>query len=239
MARWDRDVRLSLPGMRSSQQALYARLGAGQRVRLHQRLGACLEAAYGTHVGEMTAALADHFARGGDTPRAVAYLHLAAENALHRCAQVEAIHHLTRGLELLITVPETPERLRHELDLQLPLGAAWARIKGWSAPEVGQAYTRARELCQRLGEPPQLPAVLRGQITWWVQRAEWQTAGELAEHLLSLAQQQADPALLSSAHAALGSIAVMSWGGGRGTRTPRAGVCAGCADLPPHSGGAS
>src|SRR5439155_8138494 len=100
----------------------------------------------------------------------IGYWQRAGQRALERSAQVEAIGHLTRGLEILTTVPETSERLRHELDLQVSLGAAWAQARGWSTPEVGQVYARARELCQRLGEPPQLPAVLRGQLTWWVQR---------------------------------------------------------------------
>jgi DNA-binding winged helix-turn-helix (wHTH) protein len=186
------------------QQVVYERLGAGRRVRLHQRLGGCLETAYGAQAGAIAAELAEHFVRGQDTQRAVHYLHRAAENALHRWAQVEAINHLTRGLELLTTRPETPERLQHELDLLVLLGAAWARTRGWSAPEVGQAYTRARVLCQHLDAPPQLPAVLLGQFQWCVPRADWQTAHELGEHLRSLAQQQADPVLLLSAHTMLG-----------------------------------
>jgi predicted ATPase len=117
---------------------------------------------------------------------------------------VEAIKHLTRGLEMLTSIPETPERLRHELDLQVALGAAWGQTRGWGAAEAGQAYTRAREICQHLGEPPQLPVVLLGQFMWCGQRAEWQTAHELGEHLLTLAQRQSDPVLLLSAHTMLG-----------------------------------
>jgi DNA-binding winged helix-turn-helix (wHTH) protein/predicted ATPase len=186
------------------QQVVYERLGAGRRVRLHQRLGECLEKAYEAHAGEIAAELAVHFVRGQDTQRAVHYLHQAAENALHRCAHVQAINHLTRGLELLTTVPETPERLQHELDLQVLLGGAWAQTRGWSAPEVGQAYARARALCERLGEPPQLPVVLLRQFMWCVPRAEWQTAHELGEHLRTLAQRQSNPVFLLSAHIMLG-----------------------------------
>ena len=186
------------------QQVVYERLGAGRRVRLHQRLGGCLETAYGAQAGEIAAELAEHFARGQDIQRAVRYRRQAAENAAHRAAPVEAIRHLTQGLEMLTTVPETLERLQHELDLQVLLGGAWAQTRGWAAPEVGQAYARAHELCERLGEPPQLPAVLRGQFQSCGIRAEWQTAHKLGEHLLTLAQRQADPVLLLLAHATLG-----------------------------------
>ena len=72
--------------------------------------------------------------------------------------------------------------------------------KGFAAPEVEQAYTRARELCQQVGETPQLFPVLCGLVAFYVVRAEFQTARELGEQLLSLAQRVQDPALLLEAH---------------------------------------
>ena len=90
------------------QQVVYERLGAGRRVRLHQRLGECLEAAYGAQAGEIAAELAEHFVRGQDTQRAVHYLHQAAENALRRHAHREAIAYLRQALELLKVMAETP-----------------------------------------------------------------------------------------------------------------------------------
>ena len=76
--------------------------------------------------------------------------------------------------------------------------------KGYAAPEVEQAYTRARELCQQVGETPQLFPVLWGLWQFYIVRAEFQTARELGEQLLSLAQRVQDPALLLEAHHALG-----------------------------------
>jgi predicted ATPase len=187
------------------QQVVYERLGAGQRVRLHQRLGECLETAYGTRVDEVAAELAEHFVRSQDAGRAALYLRQTAENAIHRYAYTEAISHLTRGLELLTTMPETLERLQLELDLQVPLGATWAQIRGWATPESGQAYARARVLCERLGASLRLPVVLLGQFFWYGQRAEWQMAYELAESILTLAHHQADPILLVSAHFVFGA----------------------------------
>ena len=64
--------------------------------------------------------------------------------------------HLTKGLELLKTLPDTPERTQQELTLQLALSDALIAVKGYAAPEVEKAVTRARELCQQLGETPQL-----------------------------------------------------------------------------------
>ena len=187
------------------QQVVYERLGAGRRVRLHQRLGGCLEAAYGVQAHEVAAELAEHFVRGQDTQRAVHYVHQAAENALHRYANQEAIRLLTRGLELLTTLPDTPERSQQELILQTTLGPALIATRGYAAPDVAQTYARARDLCRRMGDTPQLFVALRGLQTFYAVRAELQIAAELAEELLLLAQRQHDPTLLGFAHLSLGS----------------------------------
>ena len=68
------------------QQVVYERLGAGRRIRLHQCLGGCLEAAYSAQAGEIATELAEHFVRGQDTRRAVHYLRQAGDNALTRSA---------------------------------------------------------------------------------------------------------------------------------------------------------
>ena len=81
--------------------------------------------------------------------------------------------HLTKGLELLKTLPDTPERTQQELTLQLALGAPLMATKGYAAPEVEKAYTRARELCQQVGETPQLFPVLRGLWVFYLVRAEF------------------------------------------------------------------
>ena len=63
---------------------------------------------------------------------------------------------------MLQKAPGLPERIQRELQLQLVMGPALSAIKGWSAPEVERAYFRARELCKRLGDPPELFPTLVG-----------------------------------------------------------------------------
>ena len=106
---------------------------------------------------------------------------------------------------MLKTLPDTPERAQHELTLQITLGTAFIATKSYSAPEVGIAYTRARELCQQTGETAQLFPVLGGLWQFHIVRAEYQITRELGELILSLAQNERDPAfLLVEAHDALG-----------------------------------
>jgi predicted ATPase len=110
-----------------------------------------------------------------------------------------------KGLEVLATLPDTSERAQQELVMQTTLGPALLVTKGQAAPELLHAYTRARALCQQVGETPQLFQVLRGLWYFYLHRVELQTARELGEHLLTLAQRVGDPAFLLEAHYALGN----------------------------------
>jgi predicted ATPase len=186
------------------QAVIYERVTAGRRTLLHQQIGERLEAAYGKRAEEIAAELAVHFAEGRDYPRAVHYLKHAGENALRRNAHREATLHFMRGLKLLTTLPDTLERAQQELVLQAALGEALMVTKGFAAPEAERAYARAWELCQRVGETPQLFPVLSGLRLFHMARAEWQSARELGEQLLRLAQKVQDPALLLGAHHAMG-----------------------------------
>ena len=191
------------------QQVVYQGLGAGRRVRLHQRLGECLETAYGAQAREVAAELAEHFMRGQDTWRAVRYVHQAAENALHRQAHREAIAYLRQALELLQAMAETPQRLRQELAIQLALGPALMVTRGFAAPEAVDIYARARQLCEQLDDMQQLFPVLVGLWRSAHVQAQLQTARVLGEQLLSLAQVQDDAALLIEAHGPLGQTLCM------------------------------
>ena len=186
------------------QQVLYDRLAAARRMRLHRRIGEYQEVTYGERAGEIAAELAVHFERGQDYLRAVRYHRHAAENALRRSAHREATAYLTKGLELLDTLPDTPERAPQELVLQITLGPALMATEGYAAPEVGRAYTRARELCRQVGDTPQLFPMLRGLQRFCLARAQLQPAGELGEHCLRLAEGAADAELLLEANLALG-----------------------------------
>jgi DNA-binding winged helix-turn-helix (wHTH) protein/tetratricopeptide (TPR) repeat protein len=183
---------------------LSARIPPSRRRRWHLQIGARKEAGYGPQAREIAAELAVHFERGGDAGRAVRYLQHAADTALRRSAHADAITHLTRALALLAALPETPERLRHELVLQATLGPALMAVKGYAAPDVAHAYARAHKLCQQVGDTPQLFPVLLGLCTFYQERAELQTARGLAAHLLQMAQRLQDPLGLLWAHNALG-----------------------------------
>ena len=106
---------------------------------------------------------------------------------------------------MLKALPDTPERAQQELTLQLALSNALLAAKGYASPEVEKTVLRARELCQQLGETPQLFPVLFRLRVFYLNRGELQTAHELAEQLMRLAQSVKERFLLSLAHMALGA----------------------------------
>ncbi len=185
---------------------LYERVAAARRVRLHRQIAEREEAAYGVRVGEIATALAVHFEQGRDYRKAVHYLQQAGQSALRRAAYVEAIAHLTRGLELLKTLPDTPDRIAPELALQTALGATLMITKGYGAPEVETAYARAYELWQQVGETPQLFPILLGLTLFSLVRGRVQSAYERAGQCLGMAERAQDPILLTVVHQLLGSI---------------------------------
>jgi class 3 adenylate cyclase/predicted ATPase len=187
------------------QEAAYQSLLKRTRQQYHQRIGQILATRFAETVEAQPELLAHHSTEAGLMESAIIYWQLAGERAMQRSAHVEAVMHLTRGLAVLQTLPDTPQRAQQELRLQTVLGPALIATKGYAASEVERTYARARELCQQSGATPGLFSALRGLWVFNEARAEHQTARQLGAQLLTLAQTLQDPMLLVEAHRALGN----------------------------------
>jgi class 3 adenylate cyclase/predicted ATPase len=186
------------------QDAAYQSLLRSTRQLYHQRIAQVLEGHFPETAETQPEWLAHHYTQAGLTEQAVHYWQRAGQHASDRSAHLEAVSHFTTGIELLKSLPETPEHTQQALTLHVALGAALLVTKGQAAPEVEHAYAQAYALCQRVGETPQLVPVLLGLWRFYVVRPQLYTARELAETLLRLAQRPGDPALAIIAHYALG-----------------------------------
>jgi DNA-binding SARP family transcriptional activator/predicted ATPase len=204
------------------QKYLYDNLDPVERAYLHEDVGNVLEQLYGDQASDIAAIapqLSWHFQEAGIAEKAIPYMVKAGERAVRLSAYQEGIAHLTKGLELLVALPDSPERNQQELALQLALGIAWRGPKGTQAPEFEHAYTRARELCQQTGKTSQLSRVVGELSIMHYVRAEHQRARALADEALSLAQQESrDPLLVGLAHWHLG-VALFSLGEYTAART--------------------
>jgi len=187
------------------QDTAYESLLKSTRQQYHQRIAQVLEAQFPETAEAEPELLAHHCTEAGLIAQAVGYWQKAGQSAVQRSAHAEAIVHLRQGLELLKMLPETPQRTQREVNMHIALGASLLAVKGYGAPEVGQTYTSARQLCQSLEEPHQIFSVLRGLWNYYNVRAEHQTAHTLGEQLLTIAQQAQDAAMLVAAHRALGA----------------------------------
>ncbi len=185
------------------QQYMYNRLDDVQRAYLHEAVGNVLEQLYAGRTEEVAGRLARHFQMAGLFSKAFAYLQQAGDTAVALHANAEAVAHYTLALEMAKQHEVGIEDLAH---LYTCLGGQLLVTKGDGAAEVGQAYGRAVKLYQQVGESPQLFTALRGLAMFYKQRGELETAQNLTEKLVKLAQSLQDPELIIEASFAMGSL---------------------------------
>jgi predicted ATPase len=182
------------------QDAAYGTLLKSRRQQLHARIVNVLEEQFPEQVDSQPELLAHHCTQAGFVEQAVDYWHKAGQQAVRRSAMPEAVTQLQRGMELLPLLPEGRGRVFQELDLQVTLGLALLALKGVAAPEMGEAYARARELCQKVGETSQLFPALSGLFMFHLNRAELDAAHDVAEELLQWAKTREDTVAVVVAH---------------------------------------
>jgi tetratricopeptide (TPR) repeat protein len=181
-------------------------LDAVERGYLHEDVGNALEQLYGEQASEIAVQLARHFDEAGRVEKAIRYLHQAGERALQLSAYEEGIVHLTRGLAILMTTPDSPQRAEQELPLQLALGVAWMGTEGPQSEGAKRAYNRAHQLSQQMGKTSQLCRVLGDLAVVHYVQAEYLSARDRAQQALTLAQQAEEPLLVALDHFYLGAI---------------------------------
>jgi tetratricopeptide (TPR) repeat protein len=191
------------------QQYLYDRLDEAERACLHRDVAQVLEGLFAGQTEHVAAQLAHHLEEAGIPAKAAAY-RLQAGNRAHRMsAHEEAAAHLTRGLELIASLPQGAERMQLELGLQTSLGTTLIAMRGYACPEVERTYARARELCRALGDPPQVIPVLFGLCLFYMMHGELSKARDEGERLLELAQHAGDISYVVGVHFPLGQTFLM------------------------------
>ena len=173
-----------------TQEVAYQSLLTGTRQQYHQQIAQVLGERFPESVETQPALLAHHYTEADLPEQAIPYWQRAGQQALQRSANLEAVAHLSKGLALLATLPDTPARAQQEIDLQLALGPALNATRGRAAPEVEQTYARARVLCEQIGETSQRFLILQGLWQFYVNLGALPTARELGQQLLHLAQRE-------------------------------------------------
>jgi class 3 adenylate cyclase/tetratricopeptide (TPR) repeat protein len=187
------------------QEAAYDSLLKSTRRQYHEQIARVLEDRFPEQAAIEPELVARHYDEAGIAAQAIAYYQRAGDEARTRSANVEAIAHLERAVELTLTLAEGSERNERELGLQLGLGAARNQARGPGSEDTRRSWERARVLCEGAGTPSQLATALRGLAVHYTDRSELDTAIELADELIALAQRIGDDGHLLLGHTSRGS----------------------------------
>jgi predicted ATPase len=185
------------------QNALYAALQPTRKASWSAAAAHALLKHYGDESTGSAAELAMLFEAARDPERAADHYLAAAENAARMFAHHEAVALARRGLALLEALPESADRTRRELPLLVTLGIQLQVVRGYAAPEAERTYDRARALCERTRDAPQLFPVLWGLWMVYEVRSDLAKSRDLAERLLAQARQTDDRSQLLQGHMAL------------------------------------
>jgi class 3 adenylate cyclase/tetratricopeptide (TPR) repeat protein len=178
-----------------TQEVAYNSVLLERRKQLHEHVGRAIEMLYSTSLDDHLAELAHHFSRSVNQVKAIEYLHLAGSQAMSRGALVQAIRDFEAALDLIKSLPPGTKRDALELTQLSPLGTAYIAIRGYASPEIGPVFSRARELCERIGTPEQLFAVVWGNFAWHVVRGEMGLSLDIAKESMALAERFDDPGI--------------------------------------------
>ena len=172
------------------QETAYNALLRPRREEIHGRIARTLASDFPEVMEANPELIADHYTQAGLDEEAVEFWREAGDLAVARCAPKEAIAHLGHALALLERFPASPHRSRTELGLQTTLGGALIAARGFAAPEVGEAYARAQQLCQELGDDARRFPALFGRWIFLTARAEMAEALAVADEMLQLAGER-------------------------------------------------
>jgi class 3 adenylate cyclase/tetratricopeptide (TPR) repeat protein len=192
------------------QDAAYSMLLRAPRQNLHARIAKVLEQPFSERASVEPELLARHLTEAGQVEAAISYWLKAGQRAAERSADEEAVRHLRRGLEMVMTLPDSTQKDRQELDFQLALGTPLAARHGYGNPLVGAARDRAIALCEKLGETQRLLPSLYGQYAYCIASGRIPKALEYAERCQSMAARTGNRLARLIAHRAMGaSLAAM------------------------------
>jgi predicted ATPase len=199
------------------QNSLYAALPPTRKAAWSAAAARALLGHHGEKSAALAAELAILFETARDHQSAADHYLVAAGNAARIFAHHEAVALARRGIAQLQMLPESPDRARREIPLQVTLGVQLQVVHGYAAPEAERTYARARALCEQVQETPSHFLVLWGLWMYYEVGSHLQKSRELAEQLYALAQRDQESAHVLQAHMAL-AVASFSVGDPAATR---------------------
>jgi class 3 adenylate cyclase/predicted ATPase len=185
--------------------AVYSSLLRGRRQEIHADIAAVLEKHFGELAANRPEILAYHYGEAGNNEQAIRCWCEAGRRAIANSANVEAMSHFRNALQLLSALPDTAQRARQEVEIQLALGIPLIAVEGYAAAQTREAFARARTLCLGLDNPPEYFQALFGLWGHAWMGGQNDEALVMANEFTSRAQASPNNILLMMAHRIMGS----------------------------------
>jgi predicted ATPase len=190
------------------QEAAYASLLHSKRLRLHNQIADALNEQFPEIVEAHPELMAHHLAAAGLPERAIEYLKKAGEHAILRSANIEAISHLKRALELFESLFDHQARPHKALELVVLLGQAMIAGRGYAAAETKQVLLQAKALIDESTDPAQKFSILYGIWACYYVGGEVALQRDAALDFVREAERHGDSAALCLSHRTLGTTYV-------------------------------
>jgi class 3 adenylate cyclase/predicted ATPase len=188
--------------------AAYETLLKSKRGHLHGRIAQILATEFAEIAEAQPEILAHHYTQAGLTKLAIQWWRKSSDLAIRRSANREAVGHLGRALSLVHLLSHDSERDRTELAVRITLSGPLIATGGYVTSELAENYSKAGELCTKLGEDKAMFPVMYGQWVIPYVRGDMATALTNSERFLRRAERADDVGLLMMGHRIYGSSLV-------------------------------
>jgi class 3 adenylate cyclase/predicted ATPase len=185
--------------------AIYDSLLKSKRQQIHADIATILEGDYPELVESQPEVLAYHHQEAGNHQLAIRRWLASGQRALAHSANVESIESFRKALQLLNALPETPDRNKQEIEIQLALGIPLIAVQGYASAETREAFARARTLCLKLGDVPEYLQTLFGLWGHAWMSGKNDEALQMADEFVSRARAMSEIVPVMVAHRVMGS----------------------------------
>ncbi len=180
--------------------AAYEALLKSRRKELHLRVARTIDEQFPVIKETHPEVLARHWSEAGEVELAIAAWQRAGDLAVARSAMAEATHHLTRALELLSELTESPERDSRELDLRQAMLVVLRLSRGYAATETIAATQLVARIAEKGGDVSRLSQSSGAQFLAALHVGSLSAARAFADRALDSALRARSTSLVASAH---------------------------------------
>ena len=175
------------------QDAAYASLLRERRRSIHLRVAELLEEEVIRPESRLPEIIAWHFGEAEAADRSIDYYLKAAQRTNGRFALTERVSHLRKGLRQIEHLPDSTEKERRELALQVALYQSLVDEQGSGSEEVRSAVERARALGLKLGNTHELIRAHDGLFNYYFSHSQPETLLRYAAEMSDVGQRTENP----------------------------------------------